>query len=1119
MHSIPIKNIGECIMSGELSNKKIYTKKKGFTLVELIVVILIVAILAAIAIPAFIGFIDLAREKEYKNNAAKSLAATQSVLSTVYSDAGNGISSDMRESAKKLAVGDVTDITMFMVWTKAPLEYGVTKALPENIASYTVDRALYSQAGEFFVYNGTEWEKSDESTWNDAKNSVSTDFSRAIYMWPYDVRDPALPWNDIDDVNFASDEDRNVLKTATLILEEEKMDYVYFEKEGRNNNSGLSSINILFWKEGDVIKSTWTSINGTDFFKADDGNTYTLKNLNRYPFEGWEVAGNSAPALLSIADIRDYVYANTGNAFSFKIKLGEPSLDQINEVFVSKSGFMSAINSGSGIISGFVKHGQSEYDKKTVPAGAVRIDDDTVLDGYAFAWKEGNTLHWWSNAKTVYLPADCSSLFSGSAKVKEVNLSGFDLKYVTTMNGMFSGNGNVTDVVSLGDGTSANLTDVGAMFMNCANLQSADISSLKSDSISNVKEMFSGCKELTGITFDAGFDTKAAKDFSKMFYGCAKVTQINAASLDTSSAETFESMFEGCASLAVLNVGGWDTTKVTTLKNTFKDCKKIQNLNLSDWDFSHVTTLESTFEGMTAVQTIDVSTNGFSLVRCKDMSAAFKNCSSLAVLDTKSISTTGTLTSMKETFRGCEKLTSIEFKSSLSTYDVTDMSYLFCDCRSLTEIKGLEYFHTSKVTDFGYMFANDIAIAEIDISTFETKAGTNFEGMFFVEDGLNGRLAKVYASPRFDVAASLSGTLMFKNNILVGSRATSFVENRNNNVANYDSALFARVDGWDGEEGYFTAKLHEVYISKSKFQSVLTSSVTRIEKVQTSAHTVAEIQYEDGVTSIKDTGNGKNTSFYVFAWVEGNTLKWWTDADIAYLPDNCNDLLSNRKNQFTEFDFTGFDVTKVKNINGMFSNNANLETITFGNMFYADSITTMENMFNGCRKLSSADFENIKTGKGKITSMKNTFLNCEKLTAADLGGIEVSNVKDFEGTFNGCKMLATLNISDWQNESATTVRYMFNNCRELTELDISGLKFKSIKYASHTFADCVKLEKIYVSSEYVLTTNVTSNDTFINNNALSGQNGTSFATVGNRTVYYAWPDGKDSRPGYFTEKQ
>ena len=53
---------------------------KGFTLVELIVVLVILAILAAILVPALLGYIDRARQKQYVLNAKSALTATQAEM-------------------------------------------------------------------------------------------------------------------------------------------------------------------------------------------------------------------------------------------------------------------------------------------------------------------------------------------------------------------------------------------------------------------------------------------------------------------------------------------------------------------------------------------------------------------------------------------------------------------------------------------------------------------------------------------------------------------------------------------------------------------------------------------------------------------------------------------------------------------------------------------------------------------------------------------------------------------------------------------------------------------------------------------------------------------------------
>ena len=64
-------------------------KKKGFTLVELIVVLVILAILAALLIPALTGYIDNANEKKVTAEARTALMAAQTVISDTYGETGN----------------------------------------------------------------------------------------------------------------------------------------------------------------------------------------------------------------------------------------------------------------------------------------------------------------------------------------------------------------------------------------------------------------------------------------------------------------------------------------------------------------------------------------------------------------------------------------------------------------------------------------------------------------------------------------------------------------------------------------------------------------------------------------------------------------------------------------------------------------------------------------------------------------------------------------------------------------------------------------------------------------------------------------------------------------------
>ena len=70
-------------------NKLKKNNKKGFTLVELIVVLVILAILAALLIPALTGYIDKARDKQIIAETRQAVMAAQTLVDEKYATKTN----------------------------------------------------------------------------------------------------------------------------------------------------------------------------------------------------------------------------------------------------------------------------------------------------------------------------------------------------------------------------------------------------------------------------------------------------------------------------------------------------------------------------------------------------------------------------------------------------------------------------------------------------------------------------------------------------------------------------------------------------------------------------------------------------------------------------------------------------------------------------------------------------------------------------------------------------------------------------------------------------------------------------------------------------------------------
>ncbi|MBE6551490.1 MAG: type II secretion system protein [Ruminococcaceae bacterium] len=128
---------------------KIRNRKKGFTLVELIVVLVIIAILAAITVPTMSTYIDKANEKKIVTDARSLFVAAQTIFTEAYAAAPEDFtSSGCLDTVTVLESDDPIGFSSIMIGTYDIEVFDENKFVESCTATYYYTSTLTTYEAE-----------------------------------------------------------------------------------------------------------------------------------------------------------------------------------------------------------------------------------------------------------------------------------------------------------------------------------------------------------------------------------------------------------------------------------------------------------------------------------------------------------------------------------------------------------------------------------------------------------------------------------------------------------------------------------------------------------------------------------------------------------------------------------------------------------------------------------------------------------------------------------------------------------------------------------------------------------------------------------------------------------
>ena len=127
-------------------------------------------------------------------------------------------------------------------------------------------------------------------------------------------------------------------------------------------------------------------------------------------------------------------------------------------------------------------------------------------------------------------------------------------------------------------------------------------------------------------------------------------------------------------------------------------------------------------------------------------------------------------------------------------------------------------------------------------------------------------------------------------------------------------------------------------------------------------------------------------------------------------------------------DLSGISFKNIKEMDYLFSNCINLETIIFPNDDEYSNIESFSYVFANCHKLITIDL--TKFNLEKVTDISYLFFSCINLENIIFPNKKMINIEKMEHTFDNCTKILSIDFTNIMSTSSlTNLDFTFSNCK------------------------------------------------------------------------------------------